>query len=254
MTTTPAIPASEGIALGVDVGGTGMKAAPVRIADGTLVADRHRIPTPRPATPAAVAEVVGELVSHFGWTGPVGVALPSVVRHGIVRSAANIDPTWIDTDAAHLFGAVLDRPVTVLNDADAAGLAEMAHGAGRDRGGVVIMLTFGTGIGSALFVDGHLVPNTELGHLEFRGDSIERWAAASARERDDLGWSAWASRVNDVLAAVERLFSPDLIILGGGVSKKAERWVPHLVAGCEVAVAHSANSAGIVGAAMAAAG
>ena len=239
MTTTPEIPASGVIALGVDIGGTGMKAAPVRIADGTLVADRHRIPTPRPATPAAVAEVVGELVSHFGWTGPVGVALPSVVRHGIVRSAANI---------------VLDRPVTVLNDADAAGLAEMAHGAGRGRGGVVIMLTFGTGIGSALFVDGHLVPNTELGHLEFRGESIERWAAASARERDDLDWSAWAARVNDVLAAVERLFSPDLIILGGGVSKKAERWVPHLVAGCEVAVAHSANSAGIVGAAMAAAG
>lgn len=251
---THPIPAAGALALGIDIGGTGMKAAPVRLDDGSLAADRHRIPTPKPATPTAVAAVVGELVEHFAWTGAVGVALPSVVRHGIVRSAANIDSTWIDTDAAHLFGEVLGRPVTVLNDADAAGIAETAHGAGRGRDGVVIMLTFGTGIGSAVFVDGRLVPNTELGHLEFRGDSIERWAAASARERDDLSWSAWATRVNDVLAAVERLFSPDLIILGGGVSKKAERWVPHLVAGCELAVAHSANSAGIVGAAMAATG
>lgn len=241
------------ISLGVDVGGTGIKAAPVRLDDGTLVTERHRIPTPSPATPAAVAAVVGELVAHFDWSGPVGVALPSVVRHGVVRSAANIDPSWIDTDAAGLLERVLGRPVTVLNDADAAGLAEMAHGAGRGRTGVVVMLTFGTGIGSALFVDGQLVPNTELGHLEFRGDSIERWAAASARERDDLGWSAWARRVNDVLGAVGRLFSPDLIILGGGVSRKPDKWVPHLVADCELVVAHSANSAGIVGAAMAAA-
>lgn len=254
MTSVTSVNVSSGqIALGIDIGGTGMKAAPVRLDDGSLVADRHRIPTPQPATPAAVAGVVGELVSHFEWTGDVGVALPSVVLHGVVRSAANIDPTWIDTDAARLLGGVLGRPVTVLNDADAAGIAEMAHGAGRGRDGVVIMLTFGTGIGSALFIDGRLVPNTELGHLEFRGDSIERWAAASARERDDLSWAAWAARVNDVLAAVERLFSPDLIILGGGVSRKPEKWVPHLVAGCELVVANSANSAGIVGAAMAAA-
>jgi polyphosphate glucokinase len=240
------------IALGVDVGGTGIKAAPVRLTDGVLVADRHRIPTPRPATPDAVVGVIGELVAHFSWSGPVGVALPSVVRHGIVRSAANIDPSWIDTDAGGLLADALGRPVTVLNDADAAGLAEMAHGAGRGRAGVVVMLTFGTGIGSAMFVDGHLVPNTELGHLEFRGESIERWAAASARERDDLSWPVWAGRVNDVLDAVVRLFSPDLIILGGGVSKKPDKWVPHLVADCELVVAHSANSAGIVGAAMAA--
>jgi polyphosphate glucokinase len=244
----------SGIALGIDIGGTGMKAAPVRVVDGELVAERHRIPTPQPATPSAVAAVVGELVAHFGWSGPVGVALPSVVRHGVVRSAANIDPSWIDTDAAGLFAEVLGRPVTVLNDADAAGLAEMAHGAGSGQRGVVVMLTFGTGIGSALFIDGHLVPNTELGHLEFRGDSIERWAAASARERDGLGWEEWADRVNDVLDVVGRLLSPDLIILGGGVSRTPERWVPHLVADCELAVAHSANSAGIVGAAMAAVG
>jgi polyphosphate glucokinase len=244
--------ASE-IALGVDIGGTGMKAAPVRVTDGATVAERHRIPTPRPATPAAVAAVVGQLADHFAWSGPVGVALPSVVRHGIVRSAANIDPSWIDTDAARLFADVLGRPVTVLNDADAAGVAEMAHGAGRGHRGVVVMLTFGTGIGSAVFVDGHLVPNTELGHLEFRGDSIERWAAASARERDGLDWREWAGRVDDVLDVVGRLLSPDLVILGGGVSRTPEQWVPHLVTDCEVVVAHSANSAGIVGAAMAAA-
>ncbi len=237
--------------LGIDIGGTGMKAAIVDLASGSLLSERHRIPTPKPATPSAVAEIAAALVTHFDWTGPVGIALPSVVRHGIVQSAANIDPSWIDTDAASLFEDALRQPVAVLNDADAAGLAEIAHGSGRDTHGVVLMLTFGTGIGSALFVDGRLVPNTELGHLEFRGDSIERWAAASARERDDLSWSQWAARVDTLLSTIDGLFSPDVVIVGGGASKKPDRWVPLLQQRFEIRVARFANSAGIIGAAMA---
>lgn len=230
-----------------------MKAAVVNLDSGELASERFRIPTPKPATPEAIAEVARELVEHFEWVGPVGVALPSVVRHGVVHSAANIDSTWIDTDATALFSSVIDGPVTVLNDADAAGLAEMAHGAGRGIPGVVITLTFGTGIGSGMFLNGHLVPNTELGHLEFRGDSIEKWAAASARERDGLSWAEWASRVDMFLAVVDGLFSPDLVILGGGASKKPGKWVPLLNTRFDLEVAHFANSAGIVGAAMAAA-
>lgn len=239
-------------AFGIDIGGTGIKGAIVNLDSGQLESERHRIPTPKPATPQAVAEVVGQLVDHFAWSGPIGIALPSVVRHGVVHSAANIDPSWIETDAHALFKPVVGDHVTVLNDADAAGVAEMAHGAGRGVTGVVITLTFGTGIGSALFVDGRLVPNTELGHLEFQGDSVERWAAASARERDGLSWSDWAERVNTFLGIVDGLFSPDLVILGGGASKKPDRWVPLLKQRHELAVAELANSAGIVGAAMAA--
>ena len=174
-----------------------MKAAPVDLSDaGKLLADRYRISTPTPATPDAVAEVVVELVQHFDWAGPVGIALPSVVRSGVVHSAANIDDSWIDVDAKALFSSVLGHEVVVMNDADAAGVAEMSFGAGVGRDGVVMALTFGTGIGSALFVDGHLVPNTELGHLEFRGESFERWAAASAKKREELSWKKWAARVS----------------------------------------------------------
>lgn len=230
-----------------------MKAAIVDLSTGQLLSERHRIPTPRPATPAAVAEVVGSLIEQVSWTGPVGVALPSVVRHGVIHTAANIDDSWIGVDAVELLAPVIGDRVFVLNDADAAGIAEMAHGAGRGASGVVITLTFGTGIGSALFVDGHLVPNTELGHLEFRGDSIERWAAASARNREHLSWKEWAARVDTVLAVIDGLFSPDLVILGGGASKKPARWVPALNPRFTLAVAEFANSAGIVGAAMAAA-
>jgi polyphosphate glucokinase len=239
--------------LGIDIGGTGMKAAIVDLSTGQLLSERHRIPTPRPATPAAVAEVVGSLIEQVSWTGPVGVALPSVVRHGVIHTAANIDDSWIGVDAVELLAPVIGDRVVVLIDADAAGIAEMAHGAGRGASGVVITLTFGTGIGSALFVDGHLVPNTELGHLEFRGDSIERWAAASARNREHLSWKEWAARVDTVLAVIDGLFSPDLVILGGGASKKPARWVPALNPRFTLAVAEFANSAGIVGAAMAAA-
>jgi len=173
-----------------------------------------------------------------------------VVRNGVVHSAANIDDSWIDVDAQGLFASLLGCDVVVMNDADAAGVAEMSFGAGVGRNGVVMALTFGTGIGSALFVDGHLVPNTELGHLEFRGDSIEKWAAASARKRDDLSWRKWAARVSTFLQTIDALFSPDLLILGGGASKSADKWVPLLEARPEIVVADFANSAGIVGAAM----
>lgn len=229
-----------------------MKAAPVDLSDaGKLLADRFRISTPTPATPDAVAEVVVELVQHFDWAGPVGIALPSVVRSGVVHSAANIDDSWIDVDAKALFSSVLGHEVVVMNDADAAGVAEMSFGAGVGRDGVVMALTFGTGIGSALFVDGHLVPNTELGHLEFRGESFERWAAASAKKREELSWKKWAARVSTYVQTIDALFSPDVLIVGGGASKSADKWVPFIEARPEIVVAEFANSAGIVGAAMA---
>ena len=229
-----------------------MKAARVNLSEsGQLVDERFRIPTPHPANPEAVADVVVDLVRHFEWEGPVGRALPSVVRNGFVHSAANIDESWINVDAETLFSALLKHDVVVMNDADAAGVAEMSFGAGAGRRGVVITLTFGTGIGSALFIDGHLVPNSELGHLEFRGESFERWAAASARKREDLTWRKWARRVSKYLQTVDALFSPDVIIVGGGASKSAEKWVPLLEVRPEIVVAQFANTAGIVGAAMA---
>ena len=237
-------------AFGIDIGGTWMMAAPVDLATGELTGERIRIDTPKPATPEAMAEVAAELVRRHGWDGPVGICLPGVVRRGVVHSAANIDKSWIGTDADVLFTAAIGRPVSVMNDADAAGAAEMTWGAGRDRGGVVITLTFGTGIGSGMFVDGVLVPNTELGHLELDGRDAERRAAASARDRDELSWRDWAERVDHYLRHVVMLFSPELLILGGGASKKPDKWVPHLDPGCEVAVATFANNAGIAGAAQ----
>ena len=225
-------------------------AAPVDLATGELTGERYRIDTPSPATPKALAEIAVELVSHHGWDGPVGICMPSVVSHGMVRSAANIDDSWIDVDADGLFSEALGRSVSVLNDADAAGVAEMTWGVGEGRDGVVLCLTFGTGIGSGLFVDGTLVPNTELGHLELDGFEAEKRAAASARKRDDISWDEWADRVDRYLQHVTALFSPDLIILGGGASKKPEKWVDRLDPGCEIAVAEFANNAGIAGAAL----
>jgi polyphosphate glucokinase len=227
-----------------------MKAAPVDLSDGSLAADRLRIDTPQPATPKAMAKVVRKLVAHHDWDGPVGVCMPSVVTNGVVRSAANIDPSWLDVDADALFTQAVGHPVSVVNDADAAGVAEMRWGSGRGRSGVVICLTFGTGIGSGLFVDGVLVPNTELGHLELDGPDIEKRAAASARDREGLSWEEWGDRVDRYLTHVVMLFSPELIILGGGASKKPERWVHRLDPGCEIAIAEMANNAGIAGAAL----
>jgi len=235
---------------GIDIGGSGMKAAPVDLADGSLAGDRYRIDTPQPATPKAMKRVVAKLVQHHEWTGPVGVCMPSVVTRGVVRSAANIDDSWVGVDADQLFTEAIGQPVSVINDADAAGVAEMRWGSGRDRGGVVICLTFGTGIGSGLFVDGVLVPNTELGHLELDGPDVEKRAAASARERERLSWEEWGDRVDDYLAHMVMLFSPELIILGGGASKKPGKWVHRLDPGCEIAIAEMANNAGIAGAAL----
>ena len=239
---------------GIDIGGTGMKAAIVDLRDGSLVSHRHRIATPQPATPAAMAAVVRELVGGHGWSGPLGVAFPSIVHHGVVGLAANIDPSWMGVDADALFTQACGLEVTMANDADAAGIAEMRFGAGRGRDGVVIMLTFGTGIGSGLFFDGVLVPNTELGHLELDGHDAESRAAAVVREREGIGWDEWAPRVERYLRHVEMLFSPDLVIVGGGVSKAAHEWLQLISIETEIVPAVMANNAGIVGAALVGAG
>ncbi|MFE5403517.1 polyphosphate--glucose phosphotransferase [Streptomyces sp. NPDC056580] len=238
---------------GVDIGGSGIKGAPVDLDKGDLAQERCKVLTPQPATPDGVADGVKQVVDHFGWTGPVGLTFPGVVTDGAtVRTAANVDKSWVDTDARALFGGRLGGlPVTVVNDADAAGVAEMQFGAGRDRRGTVVMLTFGTGIGSAVFVDGVLVPNTELGHLELNGHEAEKRASSKAKEDHDLNWDQWARRVGKYLAHVEMLFSPGLFIVGGGVSRKADKFL-HLIEGvkAEIVPAQLQNNAGIVGAAM----
>ncbi|MFE1784175.1 polyphosphate--glucose phosphotransferase [Streptomyces sp. NPDC059506] len=241
-------------AFGVDIGGSGIKGAPVDLDRGELAQERHKVLTPQPSKPAAVAEKVAEVVAHFDWRGPVGVTVPAVVTDGVTRSAANIDQDWIDCDARGLLSDRLGLPVVLLNDADAAGVAEMSFGAGRGRRGTVIVLTLGTGIGSALFVDGTLVPNTELGHLELNGHDAEKKASSRAREDEDLTWQQWARRVQKYLRHVEMLFSPDLFVIGGGVSRKADKFLP-LIEGvrAEIVPAELRNNAGIVGAAMAAA-
>ncbi len=242
----------EQVVIGVDVGGTGIKAAPVDLTSGTLAQERQRIPTPHPATPDAVAATVAELVAGFTTPGPIGVTLPAVVRSGTVLTAANIDEAWVGTDAAALIAGATGREVTVLNDADAAGLAEVRHGAGRDISGVVLMLTLGTGIGSALFIDGTLVPNTELGHLPLKGGDAEDYAASSVRDAEDLSWKHFAHRLERYVHLVERLFWPDLIVFGGGVSKKADKFLPRISSMTPLVPAELHNDAGIVGAAMAA--
>ncbi|PPK64637.1 ROK family protein [Actinokineospora auranticolor] len=241
---------------GVDIGGSGIKGCEVDLVAGALAGERARIPTPTPSTPDAVADVVADIVERFGWTGPVGVTLPAVVKRGVAHSAANIDKAWIGTDAAALFTKRLGRQdgeVVVLNDADAAGIAEVRYGRPDDKDGVVVLLTFGTGIGSALFVDGVLVPNTEFGHLEIDGHDAESRAAASVKEVKDLSWDEWAKRVTRYIRGLESVVWPDLIVAGGGVSKKADKWLPLLDVRTRVVAAELRNDAGIVGAAVAAA-
>ncbi|WP_302185312.1 polyphosphate--glucose phosphotransferase [Streptomyces sp. GMY02] len=240
---------------GVDIGGSGIKGAPVDLERGDLAEPRHKVLTPHPATPEGVADGVVEVVQHFGWSGPVGITFPGVVTGSVVRTAANVDKSWIDTDAGQLLSDRLGLRVTILNDADAAGVAEMAFGAGRGRKGTVFLLTFGTGIGSALFVDGKLVPNTELGHLELHGHEAEKHASSKAKEDAELSWHHWAHRVQKYLEHVEMLFSPELFIIGGGVSRKADKFLP-LIKGvrAEIIPAELQNNAGIVGAAMMASG
>jgi polyphosphate glucokinase len=239
--------------MGVDIGGTGIKGAPVDIEKGELAGERYRILTPQPATPTAVAGVVGEVVEHFGWKGPVGAAFPAVVKNGVMLTAANVDQTWIGANGAELFAKQLGVPVTVLNDADAAGLAEVRFGAGRGRKGVVIVVTLGTGIGTGMFLDGNLVPNSELGHIEIGGKDAETVAADSVRERKQLKWKDYAVRVERYLQELDALLWPDLIIIGGGASKKAEKFLPLINVRVEVVPAQLQNEAGIIGAALAAA-
>ncbi|MGB3302108.1 polyphosphate--glucose phosphotransferase [Gordonia sp. (in: high G+C Gram-positive bacteria)] len=245
---------SSHLGFGIDIGGSGVKGAIVDLRTGEFVGERHRIDTPQPATPEAVSEAVITIVEHFGWTGPVGLTVPGVVRDGIMRTAANIDASWKGTDLVSMFSTKLGgRRVSVLNDADAAGLAELRFGGGADldTDGTVILLTFGTGIGSALLYNGTLVPNTEFGHLEVGGKEAEH--QASAKVRDDKGWSLkkWSSKVSTVLAHYEAIFSPDLFIAGGGISSKGDQWIPMLTNATPVVAAKLRNRAGIVGAAMA---
>jgi polyphosphate glucokinase len=238
--------------LGIDIGGTGIKGAPVDVDRGTLAADRYRLLTPQPAVPAAVAEVVGQVVAKFGGEGIVGATFPAVIRSGVAETAANVDKSWIGEDVAKAFERATGRPFVVLNDADAAGLAEMRFGAGRDKQGVVMMVTLGTGIGTALFVDGVLVPNTELGHLELRGKEAEKRASEIVREDKNLSWKKWGQRVDEYLQHLEMLFSPDLFIIGGGVSKKSAKFFEFIKTRVPVVPAQLLNEAGIVGAAVAA--
>lgn len=242
--------ATSGPVVGVDIGGTGIKGAPVDVAGGDLAAPRVRLLTPAPATPRAVADVVADLLRQIGVDGPVGLTLPAVVRGGVVETASNIDRSWIGVNAVELFAAAAGRPVAVVNDADAAGIAEVRYGAGRGVAGVVVVLTLGTGIGSALFVDGTLVPNSELGHLPLHHGDAEDWVAESVREQDDLSWKRYAHRLQSYLELVERLLWPQLIIVGGGVSKKADKFLPRIGVRTPVVAAELLNDAGIVGAAL----
>ena len=238
--------------LGIDIGGTGIKGAPVDTETGALMASRHRILTPEQAKPKPVASVIGELAGHFGWQGPIGCGFPAVVRQGVVYTAANIHKSWIGTNAEALFSEAAKCPVHVVNDADAAGLAEMSFGAGKDKKGVVLMVTIGTGLGTVLFSDGILVPNLELGHIELNGEDAEVRATDAARKREKLSWKVWGKRFNFYLSSLEKLVWPDLIILGGGVIKQYDEFAPYLDVKAKVVVAQFLNNAGIVGAALSA--
>jgi len=257
--STSASPATGGTetpprrGFGVDVGGSGIKGGIVDLDTGELVGDRYKLLTPHPATPTAVAQTIAAVVREFGWTGPLGVTYPGVVTNGIVRTAANVDQKWIGTDARQIISAELNgQKIVVLNDADAAGLAEERYGAGKDTNGVVVLLTFGTGIGSAVIHNGILLPNTEFGHLEVGGKEAEHRAASSVLDKRGWSYEKWAKQVTKVLVAIENAMCPELFIAGGGISRKADIWVPLLKNRTPVVAAALQNTAGIVGAAMAA--
>ena len=238
--------------LGIDVGGSGIKGAPVNITNGALTADRFRLKTPKGAEPEAVAEVITNIVQHFNWKGPVGIGFPGPIKRGIVKLAANISPAWVGMNADDYLTEATGCSVTVGNDADVAGLAEMTFGAGRDQAGTVILITLGTGLGSAIFHRGMLIPNTECGHLEIKGEDAEARASDAARQRDNLSWEKYARRLNRYLLQMQKLFWPDLFILGGGISKESQNYIPLLTVETKVVPATFLNEAGIVGAAMAA--
>jgi len=236
--------------LGIDIGGSGVKGALVDTARGELVRERYRVPTPQPSDVGSVVEAAAEVAAQFDGYDRVGITFPGVVVDGVTLTAANVDKSWLDAPAAKLFSERLGKPVSVLNDADAAGVAEVAFGAAHGRRGLTMMLTFGTGIGSALFLDGTLIPNTELGHLELDGRDAELRASDRAREQEDLTWEKWAGRVQDYLRHLEMLLSPRLFVIGGGVSKKADRWLPLIGIRTPIVPATLLNNAGIIGAAV----
>jgi polyphosphate glucokinase len=236
---------------GIDVGGSGIKGAPVDTETGELLAERVRVKTPKPATPEAIVQTAVEVVKRSGLDGPVGCGFPAVIKGGVVRTAANIDKAVIGFDMQGRLEQELGSPVRVVNDADAAGLAEMRWGAGREEAGVVLMLTLGTGIGTSLFIGGRLLPNTELGHIEVRGEEAEHRASDGARKREDLSWKEYAGRLDEFLHRIEDLLWPDVIVVGGGISKKSEKFFPHLTARTRVVRAEMLNEAGIAGAALA---
>ncbi|MBW0105187.1 polyphosphate--glucose phosphotransferase [Pseudonocardia sp. KRD291] len=238
------------LGFGIDIGGSGIKGAPVDLHKGKLADERMRIDTPKPSTPEAVAKVVGEILDHFDWSGEFGCTFPAVVQHGRTRTAANVDPSWIGADARGILESATGRTALVVNDADAAGVAEVEFGAAAGNKGVVLLATLGTGIGSALITHGRLVPNTELGHIEVDGHDAESRAADSAREREELSWEDWGGRLTRYFRAVENLVWPDLIVVGGGVSKKFDRWSPFVDIRTEIVPAHLLNEAGIIGAAL----
>ena len=238
--------------LGIDIGGSGMKAAEVDITTGEVVSDKHRIDTPKPANPEAMADVVGQLTAHFDWKGPVGVGFPGVIQSGVVRTAANLDKSWVDVDGDKAFTEVAGCDVVMINDADAAGLAEVTFGAGKGVSGTVILLTLGTGIGSAIFTDGKLLRNTEFGHMDMDGKIAEERASSRIKDEKDLSYKKWGGRLEDVLRELEKLFWPELFILGGGISKDFKEFEDHLdKVRAKIVPAEMLNRAGIVGAALA---
>jgi len=241
----------KGIVLGIDIGGSGIKAAPVNTKNGQMLDLRHRIPTPSPATPENIPPVIAEMARHFKWEGLIGCGFPTVVQNGVSKTAANIDNSWIGTSGNKLFSKATGLPVYVVNDADVAGMAEMKFGAGRDVRGLVLLCTIGTGIGTVLFNNGRLVPNMELGHIEYKGSDVELYASDAARKAEKLSWEEWAGRFNEYLIAIEKLIWPDLIILGGGASKKGKKFLQYLNPKTPVVPAQLLNNAGIVGAALA---
>ncbi|MEX0980549.1 MAG: ROK family protein [Bacteroidales bacterium] len=236
--------------LGIDIGGSGVKGAIVHTKKGKLVTDRYRIPTPQPATPEAVAEVIKKIEKHFDWKGAIGVGFPGVIQHGIARTAANLDDSWIDTDLNKLFSKKAGCKVHVVNDADAAGMAEMNFGSGKGFHGVALLVTVGTGLGTVVFANGNLLPNMEMGHILLHGADAELYASDAARKADDLSWEVWAGRFNEYLSRMEELLWPDLIIIGGGASKKDDAFIPHIKTRAKVVPATLLNEAGIIGAAL----
>ncbi len=240
-------------ALGIDIGGSGIKGGIVDTAIGEMISERHRIDTPHPATPEAVVEVMETIVKHFGWEGPIGCGYPGVIRNQVLMTAANLDKSCIGSNLGAMLTEKVGSPAWVVNDADAAGIAEAHFGAGKGKNGVVMLITVGTGLGTALFIDGKLVPNTELGHLWLeRGLEAEKYAAASIKKKEDLGLKAWAKRFDEYLEYLQALFWPDLFIVGGGIAKKADKFLEYFNVDTHVVAAQQGNLAGIVGAAMAA--